>query len=198
MENIALLTNADKELNLEIESHESEIKKLTITIEGMASTIEGMASTIEGMASTIESLKNADNVLTSNQKDSTLRFHVETNLGIKTQSFITYETQLTDTHNAIDINTGIFTAPFSGAYGFVFYARFYCDLFAVAIPRDLYVDHNGARSIIFRCASPNILSSSIYFALRLKQGDTVRIFSEYSEVSDLHPAKFTGFLLQKD
>ncbi len=182
--NIALLTDADKEINLKFDS---EIQKLS--------------TTIESMASTIESLKSADNVLTANQKDNALRFHVETRTGSfwPENTFITYKTKLTDTHNAMNTETGLFTAPFSGTFGFVFYAELYCD----GGYRDLYIHHNGARSkSIYRCvgsSSSDFSGSSIYFALSLKQGDEVGIFSgTASVVIENYPAKFTGFLLQKN
>jgi hypothetical protein len=155
------------------------------------------------MASTIESLKNADNVLTNSLNDNALRFHVETRTGNSWpyNTFITYETKLTDTHNAMNTETGLFTAPFSGTYGFVFYAEFYCD---IAAYRYLYIDHNGENSHIHYChdqgnSAGGVSGSSIYFAISLKQGDTVGIFSGYAYVSiNEHPAKFTGFLLQKN
>ncbi len=111
---------------------------------------------------------------------------------------ITYNSKLTDTHNAMSTVTGKFTAPFSGTYGFVFYANFKYTVFGF-----LYVDHNGARSIIFEGTSidytGDYISSSIYFALSLKQGDEVGIFSGIVDVCiSFHPAKFTGFLLQKN
>jgi hypothetical protein len=179
--------DANKEFNLKIESHDSEIQKLT--------------HTIESMARTIESLKNADNVLTANQKDNALRFHVETkldNVDWPLNTLINYKTKLTDTHNAMITETGFFTAPFSGTYGFVFYARFYC----VSKLGYLYVGHNGVRSsIIFECdtgSSYSTSSSAVYFALSLKQGDTVGIFTGDAQIwLGFHPAKFTGFLLQK-
>jgi hypothetical protein len=179
MESIALLTGVDKELNLRIDY---EIQKLTAIIEG---------------------LKNADSVLTNNQKDSALRFHVETKLGSNhwpQNTLISFVTKLTDTHNAMSTGTGKFTAPFSGTYGFVFYA----DFWRHTNSRFLYVDHNGARSKIFEGSTSvdythDYISSSIYFALSLEQGDEVRIFSGNADVSIyVHPAKFTGFLLQKN
>jgi hypothetical protein len=180
MENIALLTDADNQLNLRFESHDSEIKKLISIIEG---------------------LKNADNVLTNSLNDNALRFHVETRTGSfwPENTFITYKTKLTDTHNAMNTETGLFTAPFSGTFGFVFYAELYCD----GGYRDLYIHHNGARSkSIYRCvgsSSSDFSGSSIYFALSLKQGDEVGIFSGDAYVKlAYHPAKFTGFLLQKN
>ncbi len=98
----------------------------------------------------------------------------------------------------MNTETGLFTAPFSGTFGFVFYAEFYCDS---SPSRNLYIDHNGARSKIYHCygGSSGYSGSSIYFALSLKQGDEVGIFVEiaYVDLED-HPAKFTGFLLQKN
>ncbi len=194
LENIALLTDADKEITLEIETHDSDIKKLT-------TSFEGMASTMEGMASTIESLKNADNILTNSLNDNALRFHVETKLVDAywpLNTLITYETKLTDTHNAMNTETGLFTAPFSGTFGFVFYGQFLCD----GEYRNLYIDHNEARSKIYNChggVSTDDSGSSIYFAISLKQGDMVGIFSGTADVLIyVHPAKFTGFLLQKN
>ncbi len=157
---------------------------------------------MEGIASTIESLKNVDNVLTNSLNDNALRFHVETRTADAYwpyNTLISYETKLTDTHNAMNTETGFFTAPFSGTYGFVFYAEFGCD---VSQSRILYVDHNGARSKIYHYHGSNSVDypgSSIYFALSLKQGDTVGIFSGTADVGlYYHPAKFTGFLLQKN
>ncbi len=197
LENIALLTDADKEINLKFETHDSDIKKLATSFEGMATTMEGIASTIEG-------LKNADNVLTNNLNDNALRFHVETKQESSSwplNTLITYETKLTDTHNAMNTETGFFTAPFSGTFGFVFYGEFSCD----SQFHSLYIDHNGARSEIYFCYADNAgdsvdySGSSIYFAISLKQGDTVGIFAGTANVRlPYHPAKFTGFLLQKN
>jgi hypothetical protein len=98
----------------------------------------------------------------------------------------------------MNTETGLFTAPFSGTFGFVFYGEFFCDSYS----RFLYFDHNGARSTIYRCYVGNNADdsgSSIYFALSLKQGDKVGILTGTAFVRLFyHPAKFTGFLLQKN
>ncbi len=109
---------------------------------------------------------------------------------------ITYQTKLTDTHNAMNTGNGIFTAPFLGAYGFVFYADFFCS----NSKQFLFVDHNnGGRNAIFRCYNgSNYSSRSIYFAMSLKQGDTVGIFTDVQIWLGFHRARFTGFLLQKN
>ncbi len=191
LENIALLTDADKEINLKFdlkfESHDNEFQNLK--------------TVIEDMAITIESLKSADNELTTNQKDNALRFHVETKQdgGVWPHyTLITYNTKLTDTHNAMNTETGFFTAPFLGTFGFVFYGGFYCD----GATRYLYIDHNGARSTIYKCHGNTAIDesgSSIYFAISLKQGDEVGIFVETANVRlGSYPAKFTGFLLKKN
>ena len=118
-------------------------------------------------------------------------------------TLITYETKNTDTHNAMNTETGLFTAPFLGTYGFVFYGEFYCD----GESRNLYIDHNGARSKIYHCYesisvtgnSVGDSGSNIYFAISLKQGDEVGIFVETANVRlGSYPAKFTGFLLKKN
>jgi hypothetical protein len=36
---------------------------------------------------------------------------------------VVYETELVDTHNAMDPESGTFYAPFGGTYGFMFYAH---------------------------------------------------------------------------
>jgi hypothetical protein len=160
-------------------------------------------SEFQNLKTIIEGLKNADNVLTNSLNDNALRFHVETKQDGSVwplNTLITYETKLTDTHNTMNTKKGIFIAPFSGFYGFVFYAKIQC----VYNIRAMFVDHNGARSEIFHCdfstsTTSNKKSSSIYFALSLKQGDTVGIFAGTAYVSlGYHPAKFTGFLLQKN
>ncbi len=108
--NIALLTDADNQLTFQIQNLFDEFQNLKTTIESMTSTIEG--------------LNNEVNVLKNSLYDNALRFHVEN----RTQpgDVITYESKLIDTHNAMNIETGTFTAPFSGSYGFVLYARFQC------------------------------------------------------------------------
>jgi hypothetical protein len=103
----------------------------------------------------------------------------------------------------MNTETGLFTAPFSGTFGFVFYGEFHCD----GASHNLYIDHNGARSKIYHCYesisvtgnSVGDSGSNIYFAISLKQGDEVGIFSGDAYVKlGYHPAKFTGFLLQKN
>jgi hypothetical protein len=98
----------------------------------------------------------------------------------------------------MNTGNGFFTAPFSGTFGFVFYGEFKCD----SADRYLDIYHNGAKRNIYFCyggSSSGYSSSSIYFAISLKLGDTVGIFSSSSYILiSNHPAKFTGFLLQKN
>jgi hypothetical protein len=194
-----IISDTKKELQQEVRERQDTDKELNLKID---SEIQKLSTTIESMASTIESLKSADNVLTNSLNDNALRFHVETKQESghwPENTLISYKTKLTDTHNAMNTGTGKFTAPFSGTYGFVFYA----DFWRHTINRFLKVDHNGAISNIFEGSihdsTHDYISSSIYFALNLKQGDTVGIFSGNTDVSMyVHPAKFTGFLLQKN
>jgi hypothetical protein len=140
-------------------------------------------------------------VLGNNLFDNALRFHVETQLDDAwwTQYLLlTYENKIADTHNAMNTETGLFTAPFSGIYGFLFYAYFDCD----SELRNLSVEINGARLSIFGCQTDSVshdyVSRSIYFAYTLMQGGTVGIYTDTAKLMLYpHPAKFTGFLLQK-
>ncbi len=116
---------------------------------------------------------------------------------------ITYNTYyLTDTHNAMNAEKGIFTAPFRGHYGFEFYAELKCsptqmDLFADVKYTD--VDHRIQYKIFTNtCSEKEYSSTSVYFALRLDQGDEIGIFTKFENVYlENHILTFTGFLLEK-
>jgi hypothetical protein len=94
----------------------------------------------------------------------------------------------------MDPGSGTFTAPFSGVYGFFFYAEFYCFLESNL----LYVYHDGNKIKIFECQFSEgeaFTSQAVYFALNLAQGNTVRIYSGTVRVYSL--GTFMGFLMQK-
>ncbi len=148
-----MLSDTKKELQQEVKERLENITLLTEADTGI--NLE------------IENLKNTISVLTNNLHDNAIRFHVETISEAATwpyNTLITYQTKLTDTHNAMNAETGIFTAPFSGTYGFVFYAYFVCE----SEDRYFFVEHHGTRSLIARfysSSSNSFISSSIYFLL---------------------------------
>ncbi len=151
----------------------------------------------------IAALRKNLTTLSNNFEDSILRFHVETD----TSSFhwpfnklVTYKTKVVDTHNAIDIGTGIFTAPLTGVYGFFFYSEFYCDDSKYF---SLYLYHNNSKIEIYKSHGESfntkfITSKSVYFAREMEVNDTLKIFSGTADFNfSLSPTKFMGFLLKK-
>ena len=125
---------------------------------------------------------------------SNLKFHVETKQGDiywPEYTDVTYETKLADTHNALDMASGIFTAPFDGVYGFMFYSVFCTDNGHLhVVHNDVYID------VFYRYTQADTTqASTVYFALNLKQNDKVKIYSSTSSMHYGLHATFMGFLL---
>ena len=110
---------------------------------------------------------------------------------------MTYENKLSDTHNAMDQNSGMFRAPFAGTYGFIFY--FQAHRFGRI--QNLYALHNGNRVLIHYVDMAQNAemdsSNTIYFARYLNPGETIQIESGSANIHMFDPAKFMGFLLNK-
>jgi hypothetical protein len=195
------------ELKTKIDHHESEFATLTALISNQEDEISKLKTEISDQGTDIATLKasidkNAEEIriLSENHQDNMFRFHVETKQDPKfypSESDITYVKELVDTHNSIDINTGIFTAPFPGTYGFFVFANFLC----TPTGHSLYVVHNQAKIRISTCYGQEVYfeySSSISFSLNLMQGDTVKLFSANSNIIvAFTPIKFIGYLLMK-
>ena len=112
-----------------------------------------------------------------------------------TDTVLTYEIKLVDTHNAMDGN-GAFHAPFAGSYGFIFHFQSHYRQVNV-----LYARHNGNRFVIhYSDAGQNAemdATETVYFALYLNPGETVQIDTGSTNVAKGIRAKFMGFLLSK-
>ena len=144
----------------------------------------------------IQHLDSKHQELSSKFDKSNLKFHVETKQGDiwwPENTDVTYETKLADTHNALDMASGIFTAPFDGVYGFMFYSWFCTD------NGNLYAGHNDVWVHVFNrynsAPTDTNQASTVYFALNLKQNDKLKINSSTSKMYHGFPATFTGFLL---
>ncbi len=164
-----------------IDNHETDIVKLTTNMTMNAQNIQ---------------------TLLNNFRDSLLRFHVETKISPvhwPSNTVVTYETKLLDTHKAMEIESGVFTAPLRGVYGFFFDSHFNCDITALS----LYLYHNDLKIEIHVCKtsfSNNavITSNNVYFARKMEVGDTLKIISGNSDFNfGYFPVKFMGFLLKK-
>ena len=152
---------------------------------------------ISGNKLSIQTLDSKHQVLSGKYDKSSLKFHVETeqkdfDWHWPADSVITYKKKLVDTHNSFDINSGTFTAPFDGKFGFLFFALFTQDTGCMP------VFHNTVAIDIFCRADLDFnQASSAYFALDLKKNDKVKMGSGDAEINLLWlPAKFMGFLLQ--
>ena len=113
---------------------------------------------------------------------------------------MTYASELVDTHNAMDFNTGTFTAPFAGFYGFIF--NFESTRYG-NVGHSLYALHNGGNKspIYYNNHGDNSFmytSDTRYFAKFLNPGDTVQIDSGSARLRlGSNTTKFMGFLLSK-
>jgi hypothetical protein len=115
--------------------------------------------------------------LSSRVSGLSLRFTVEDTDPFAPDSWVTYKSELADTHGAMDPESGIFTAPFSGFFAFTLYAKVPCS----ADRGVIIAFHNSAARPIFECDYYNdgVLFSShaIHFSMRLEASDEVRIHS---------------------
>jgi hypothetical protein len=148
----------------------------------------------------INNNENGIRSLTESLRESSLAFHVETTyVGVYPQeNVIGYGKKLVDTFNVLDAGSGTFSAPFSGSYGFFFYSEFSCS----GGSNYLYYFYNDQKVKVYECQIPDDtvnVSETIYFALSLRQGETVRMFSGSANLYLYSsPASFMGFLLQKE
>jgi hypothetical protein len=112
---------------------------------------------------------------------------------------VTYDKKLVDTHTAMNMSSGIFTVPCSGTYGFLFNAEFFCDFTS----RSAHVYQNEEKIQIFHCSTlyqrPSFRrTNSVYFALKLSENDTVKIWSGSAYLNlNYSAAKFMGLLLHR-
>ena len=154
------------------------------------------------MASTINSVIKGVNTSLDNLniriRDSLVNFAAEAELSESfwpVESIVTYSKKLTDSHNAMDTKTGFFTAPFDGAYTFLFASRFSCEYDGY-----MYARRNQSLYHIFTCKKPNdarvLPFLTIHFTMQLFAGDQVGIeTSKYIKLHRMPEMKFSGFLL---
>ncbi len=208
MQEVETRTNEVATTNQNLEDTNSRVNENTGFITEVQSIVENNQDRINIHETFIEALRsnmttNSHDIQTllDNFKDSLLRFHVETKIMHNywpEETVVTYEKKVVDTHNAMNIESGIFTAPLIGVYGFFFYSEIDC-----GNNRYLYVYHNDLKINIQACWTDSkddsvLTSNSVYFASEMKVGDTLKIFSGSALISlGLLPSKFMGFLLEK-
>ena len=149
----------------------------------------------------IQILNSTHQALLDRFEKSNLKFHVETKQSSSywpINTVVTYEQKLVDTHSAVDLSSGTFTAPFDGVYAFYFFGLFHAHDSPMAPDSCyLYAFHNDLKILIFYRYYIEYEGSLVYFALDLKRNDKVNINSGSFDLSTgSFPAKFMGFLLE--
>ena len=184
--------------------------------EDISSNRENISVNREDISLNREDIKNNKDEISSNKIDiqilnsthqalldrfekSNLKFHVETKKStLPINTVVTYEKKLVDTHSAVDLSSGTFTAPFDGIYAFYFFGLFHAhDSDWGTDSGSLYAFHNDLKIKIFYRYSSEYEGSLVHFALDLKRNDKVKINSGSFDISaGYYPAKFMGFLLE--
>lgn len=131
-------------------------------------------------------LKTADGVYFQVQRYSNYR---------SVGSVITYELERLNIGGAMNLNSGVFTAPTSGRYQFTFSAN--SDTLLQRISVLLRV--NGASNTMSFAPSRN-LNLPISATLNLKRGDKVDMFLNQGGIAggDSNVIQFSGILLEED
>ena len=134
-----------------------------------------------------------------NIKTSPVHFYVQRNSHFsRSNAVLTFEVERLNLGGAMNINTGVFTAPCSGTYHFSF--AFMKN--GQVKPIRIYIRKNGvAIGAAFTHAYEAFLQSSLSVTLKLKLGDTVDLF-QIGEASiyddETHFNHFTGWLIEED
>jgi hypothetical protein len=179
---------------------QDSLNQITGRVGANEGEIGAMKGSIASNTAYTQSVDSRVQTLSDSFQRSSVKFSVQTrsdNGYWPEDSFITYEGKYADTHNAMDTGSGIFTAPFSGVYGFLFHGSFMCH----AEDGHLFAYHNDQRIHVFSQYGPQAYDfrqpATVYFALSLNQNDQVRMHSGSSTLALIyHPPKFMGFLLQ--
>ena len=158
----------------------------TVQISALQASDVGMTSAIQTNTDTISNLRSAI-------RDSQISFAVERHSKCNADTIVTYDSKLSDTRNAMNPVSGVFTAPLNGSYVFLFHSTLEC----TNPSRFLTAMRNGVKEDVFRCESdPQTAigrSSTLFFSFNLVVGDQVAVNSGNFNLFDF--AKFTGFLL---
>ena len=127
---------------------------------------------------------------------SGVSFYVQRNSSYSSiKTVIPYEVPQLNIGNAMNLETGVFTAPVDGRFHFSFTAL----SSSSSGPNYVYLRLNGAVNAISYAAPPNY-HLPMMDTLQLKKGDTVDVFLFDGSILDSgnHYTQFSGFLLEED
>ena len=132
-------------------------------------------------------------------KRSPVHFYVQKNRRFtQKNSAVTFEVQWLNVGGAMNVNTGVFTAPRSGTYFFSF--AFMAD--EPNKPVIIFIRKNGdGIGAAQSQGSSKMVQNSIHAILKLKPGDWVDLYKThdgniYDDAS--HYTHFTGWLIEED
>lgn len=138
----------------------------------------------------------------NNFLNSLVKFYVVSDFGFSghwpENTGITYGQKILDTHNALDLASGYFTAPFNGIYGFFFTAVIHKWDMYNRNNIHLHVNDNLVACFNFQY-NLAATTETIFFAQYLNAGDRLNMFQAEGAgvLVDFNPATFMGYLMQK-
>ena len=114
-----------------------------------------------------------------------------------TMTVIPWDLEKLNIGRAMNLATGVFTAPVNGRYQFIYNAL---SGSSATVENDVWLRVNGARFGTSSAPAPNHVNMPISATLNLKIGDTVDMVLAYGALFDNigHISFFSGFLLEED
>ncbi len=116
-------------------------------------------------------------------------------------SVITYDYENVDTHNAMNMETGTFTAPIAGVYGFTFTAHYVCGLNDQGLHLKFNEQYGGRIHFCRFHADEGSIedSNTVHFSSSMSKGDRLQIESGSTNIwMGKISACFSGSLLKKN
>ena len=166
---------------------------MLVDINDMNVSLESTINSVSNNTHLINHLNNSLDILSSRIHDSEVNFAVETNSFGEwaADTRVTFGKRLTDSHNAMDLYSGIFTAPLTGTCTFFCFAQMRCD----GGIRYLYAVKNWGKIEIFKCDTDTFgiaSGTNVVFVMQLIAGDQLSLNSGNSVIRDYF--KFSGLL----
>ena len=200
------------EQNSLIEANSGAINSHGLTLSEHQVTIQANSDGVSYNGQRIQ--ENQNSIATNNQNlqslsenynnflSSLVKFYVVTDFGFgdhwPANTGITYAQKILDTHNALDLASGHFTAPFNGIYGFFFTAVIH--KWDMHDRNNIHLHVNDINVACFNFQYDNAATTeTIFFAWYLNAGDRLNMFQAEGAgvLINLNPATFMGFLMQK-
>ncbi len=132
-------------------------------------------------------------------KSTSVHFYVQRQSDFEENTIIPFEVERLNVGRALELSTGIFTAPVSGIYHF----GFSCLKHSKFPYTDILLQLNGVNVGIATSnteAGRAFSTISLHASLKLKKGDRVNLYKENGALRDSgsHYTHFLGWLMEED